>query len=106
MTKEKNKNAHGGGCACLNYYYFSEMQLTYQDTVIDGKMTKEVTEDKFPLKSGDFCKQNNNHNVLGAFNVNIEGGSFVSNDSLSECLPEIMQLLKCCTFIDPNANTH
>ena len=102
MTKETNENYYGGGCTRLNYYSLSEMQLTYQDVVIDGNITKEVTEVKFPLKSVEFSKENNNYKILGSFNANIEGSSFVFNNSLSECLPEIMQFLKCYMFIDSN----
>ena len=102
FIKEIHENSCGGGFTYLNECSLSETQLTYQDIIIDGNTTKEVTEVKFPLKIVDFYKENNNYKVLGTFNVSIEGGSFISNNYLSEYLPEIMKLLKCCTFIDLN----
>ena len=46
--------------------------------------------------------QNNNYVVLSVFNLDSEGGTFISKPNLRKYVPSIMQLLKLCVSIEPD----
>ena len=76
--------------------------MLYQEVVVPGNACKEITKVAYRTTTCLKLLEENNYNVIDAFNLRNEGGSFVSKGHIRDHLPSVMNFLKMCVTIDSN----
>ena len=94
MIQEINNTVYGCKHTFMKNSSLSEMQMTYKDIAIDGKLSKIATEVVHPLSTYREIFSNNNVRLIENFDLHAEGVYFIAKPTVVKEMPKLLNFLK------------